>query len=79
MSINFTETEKGIANLLARFGYSNKELATVLNLAEPTIKGHIGNISRKIEEKTGIEHVNRVKIVLYVLGKLEVPHGTDIR
>ncbi len=73
MDVEFTKQEEGVANLLTRYGFSNKEMAYRLGVAETTIKMHILSISRKIEEKTGIKNINRVKIVLYMMNKLEVP------
>jgi DNA-binding NarL/FixJ family response regulator len=44
---NLTEREKEILEYIIA-GYMNKEISSKLNIAEPTVKIHRGNIMRKL-------------------------------
>jgi len=59
---DLTEREEEILSLVA-LGYTNKEIANKLGIAEKTVKNHISNIFQTL-------HVtNRTKATLYALGK----------
>lgn len=54
-----TSREREIAELIARDGISNAELAQQLHISEKTVKTHVGNVLRKlgVAQRAGIELV----------------------
>jgi two-component system, NarL family, nitrate/nitrite response regulator NarL len=58
---SLTNRERQVLRLIQQ-GYSNKEIAENLNIAEPTVKNHVHHLLEKLEVSTRAQAIARAKL-----------------